>query len=149
MDQFTADYLANLTADLSAQVLNALGKRLRTALQGTEGEQALERAVRAGLAAMLAVASNRTREDYQLLEDIFTAFFSEPDVAQEIGGLLRGRELDREELHFLFAEAGFDEETLPGLDLDLGFDAFEKGFLLAVAQEPVLQDVAKVGNLQE
>ena len=149
MNQFTADYLANLTADLSAQVLNALGKRLRTALQGTEGEQALERAVRAGLAAMLAVASSRTREDYQLLEDIFTAFFSEPDVAQEIGGLLRGRELDREELHFLFAEAGFDEETLPGLDLDLGFDAFEEGFLLAVAQEPVLQDVAKVGNLQE
>ena len=36
MDPFTADYLANLTADLTAQVIAASGRRMREALSGSE-----------------------------------------------------------------------------------------------------------------
>jgi hypothetical protein len=41
MDPFTADYLANLTADLTALVLEGAGRRLGQALAGTEEQQAL------------------------------------------------------------------------------------------------------------
>jgi len=149
MDQFAADYLANLTAELTGHVIHASGKRLRVFLQGTEEEQALQRAIRAGIAAMLAVASHVSSEEMGLLEDIFRRFFEEEDVAREIADLLRGRKLDREEMRFLFAEAGFDEETLPGLDFGAGLDAFEAAFLLAVTAEPDLREILSTGQLLE
>ncbi len=149
MNQFTADYLANLTADLSVQVLNALGRRLRTALQGAEGEQALRRSVRAGLAAMLALASHVPAEEMDLLQDIFTQFFEEQEVAREIAGLLRGKPLDRYEMHYLFKEAGFDPETLPGIDFDAGLDAFRGAFLLAATEDLALQNTLSTANLLE
>lgn len=147
MDAFTADYLANLTADLTAQVLNAAARRLRQSWQGAEGEQALGRAVQAGVLALLATASAAQPEETALLAEIFSRFFSDEEVGKEVADLLRGRGLNQEELTFLFAEAGFDAETLPGLDLDQGLAAFEAAFVLAAAGEPLLQDTVATGQL--
>lgn len=50
MDPFTADYLANLTADLTAQVLTATTRRLRETISVTPKEQALAQCLQAGAA---------------------------------------------------------------------------------------------------
>jgi len=149
MDTFTSDYLANLTADLTAKVLEAIGRRLREAISGTEREQALHNCIQAGLVALLAKATARAPEHTDLLQDIFTSFFEDPLAALEISKLLRGRALDREALAELFEQAGYDAGTLPGLDLAAGLGAFEVAFVEAAVAEPALQGLLQTGNLVE
>jgi len=40
MNEFTADYLTNLTANLTAKVLDVAGRRLHETLSGTGEQQA-------------------------------------------------------------------------------------------------------------
>src|SRR3970282_1701100 len=98
MDQFTADYLANLTADLTAQILNAAGRKAREALSGTERQQAVGRCVQAGLIALLTTARAQTGDEAHLLSDIFHTFFTDPAVGGELSHLVRGSALDVTEL---------------------------------------------------
>ena len=147
MDPFTADYLANLAAGLTAQVIAAAGRRLRDAVAGSEAEQALRRSVQAGLVGLLATASAGEPEAADLLAEIFRAFFADPDVGREVAGLLRGNALDGQEMAYLFEQAGFEAETLPGLNLKQGMTAFEAAFLAAAVEEPALQGIVQVGQL--
>ncbi len=125
MNTFTADFLANLTADLSVKVLEAAGRRLRETLGGTEEQQALRRCVEAGIVTLIAEATASEPEQITLLRDIFGDFFDEPLVASELSKLLRGRSPDRDDLADLFEQAGYDADTLPGLDFAAGIAAFE------------------------
>ena len=147
MDPFTADYLANLAAGLTAQVVAAAGRRLRDAVAGSEAEQALRRCVQAGLVALLGTASADEPEATGLLAEIFAAYFRDPDVGREVAGLLRGNALDAQEMGFLFEQAGYDAATLPGLDLKHGLAAFEAAFLAAAVEEPALQGIVQAGQL--
>jgi formylglycine-generating enzyme required for sulfatase activity len=152
MDPFTADYLANLTADLTAQVVTAAGRRLREALAGTEEEQALRRCLQAGLVALLAQAIAAREAEHEpeardLLAEIFRDFLGDPDVGRELAALLRGNPPDVEELAYLFEAAGYEAETLPGLDFQQGMAAFEAAFLAAAIEEPALQGTIQTGQL--
>ncbi len=147
MTIFNADYLTNLAAELTAQLLPALGRRLQGVLTGPETTQAIERSVHKGIVALIAQASVAVPEHEALLADIFTAFFAQAEVAQEIARLLRGQEWDQDELLVLFAEAGYEAETLPGLELPLALDTFAGAFLVAVASEPTLQGTLQTHQL--
>jgi len=139
MDPFTASYLSSLTADLTSRVLGAAGRRLRDTVSGTEKEQALQRCFQAGLVALLAQATADEPEQTDLLADIFEVFLRDPDVDLELSMLLRGNPLDVEELNYLFAGAGYDPDTLPGLDFGQAMQAFEAAYLTTAADEPLLQ----------
>lgn len=147
MDVFTADYLANLTADLSAHLLAATGRRLREALSGTAQEQAVRRCVQAGAVALLSRAGREEPEARQLLAYIFRRFFRDEEVGRELAAVLRGNPLDLEELDYLFEQAGYDAETLPGLDFRQGIAAFEAAFLASAVEEPALQGTIQTGQL--
>ena len=149
MDGFTADYLANLTADLTGKVLEAAGRKLRVALSGTEEQQALHRCVEAGLVALIAEATVESPESISLLQDISTEFFEDPLTVLEISKLLRGRSPDRDELADLFKQAGYDTATLPGLRFAAGIAAFEAAFVEAAIAETVLQELVQTGHLVE
>ena len=149
MDGFAAEYLANLTADLTVRVVEATHRRMREALSGTEGEQAMRRCIQAGLVALLAKATVDAPEDAMLLQDIFTDFFKDPLVALEISKLLRGRSLDREGLAELFEQAGYDARTLPGLEFGAGLAAFEAAFAEAAVAEPALRGLIQTDHLME
>ena len=148
MGIFAADYLANLTADLTARVLEAAGHKIGEKVLGTEEEQAVRRCIDAGVWVLMARASGDEPEATEL-QSIFTAFFSDPGVAHELKKLLRGRSWDRAELTELFAKAGYDAKTLPGLKLEEGLNAFEAAFLAAAAGEPALQGVIQTGSMIE
>lgn len=115
---FTANYLAELTASLTAEILKGIGRKLRDAIAGTEKEQAIARSIRIGLAALLATASAGSKDGLDQLSNIFRKFFAEPDVGKELGALLRGHPLKRDELLYLFEHAGFDATTLPGVSFE-------------------------------
>ncbi len=149
MNGFGADYLANLTAELTAKVLEAAGRKLGGKLIGTEEEQAVRRCIDAGVFVLLAHASGAEPESTDLLQEIFTAFFADPVVISELKRLLRGRSWDREELRDLFAKAGYDIATLPELRFEEALDAFEAAFLAAAGGEPALQGVIQTGHLVE
>jgi hypothetical protein len=102
-------------ADLTAQLVAATGRRLREVLSGTEEEQAMKRCVQAGVVALLSRASSEEPEARSLLADIFGSFVRDEEVGRELAVLLRGNPLDTEELGYLFEQAGYDAETLPGL----------------------------------
>ena len=148
MNGFAADYLANLTADLTAKVLEAAGHKIGEKVLGTEEEQALRRCIDAGVWVLMAHASGDEPESTEL-QAIFTDFFADPGVAHELKRLLRGRSWDREELAELFAKAGYDAVTLPEIKFEEGLDAFEAALLAAAAAEPVLQGVIQTGHLVE
>ncbi len=147
MNTFTADFLANLTADLSVKVLEAAGRRLRETLGGTEEQQALHRCVEAGIVTLIAEAAASEPEQITLLRDIFGDFFAEPSVAYELSKLLRGRSPDRDDLADLFEQAGYDADTLPGLDFAAGIAAFETAFVQAAIAEPALRELVRTGHL--
>ncbi|MDY0020145.1 MAG: SUMF1/EgtB/PvdO family nonheme iron enzyme [Anaerolineae bacterium] len=149
MNGFGADYLANLTAELTAKVLDAAGRKVGEKLIGTEEMQAVRRCIDAGVFVLLAHASGAEPESTDLLQEIFTAFFEDPVVISELKRLLRGRSWDREELRDLFARAGYDAATLPELRFEEGLDAFEAAFLSAAGGEPALQGVIQTGHLIE
>jgi len=147
MTGFTASYLAELTASLTVQILNGIGRKLRETISGTEKEQAIERCLRIGLAALLATASAKSKDEVDLLSGIFRKFFGEPDVGKELGALLRGNQLNREELLYLFEHAGFEAKTLPGTNFEQALTAFEAAFLIAATDESELQGTIQTSQL--
>ena len=150
MNGFTAEYLANLTAALTERVLEAAGRRVQEVFSATEEDRALRRCIEAGIVALLTKASAEAPGETALLDDIFTDFFNDLFVAGELSKLLRGRSPDQQELRYRFEQAGYDVETLPGLDFESGMAAFEVAFVeTALLEESALHDPIKAGNLLE
>ncbi len=147
MGDFTTNYLAELTASLTAEILKGIGRKLRAAIIGTEKEQAIERCLRIGIAALLAASSTSSKDETDQLANIFRKFFAEPDVGKELGALLRGLPLNREELLYLFEHAGFEAKTLPGVRFEPALTAFETAFLIAATDERELQGTIQTNQL--
>ncbi len=147
MDQFTADYLIQLAAGLSANLVPALTSKLKTALAGDEQRQALDRALEAGVIGLVAAASGAEPHESDHLDGIFRRFFNAPAVGRELANILRGYPLDMDEMRHLFANAGYDAQTLPNLDFEVGMQAFQGAFLLAAIEEPDLEGIIKAHHL--
>lgn len=146
MDQFTADYLTNLAAGLSANLLPYIKGKMQQALQGSEQQHALTRALEVGLIALLAAATRAEPDEIDHLDTIFRTFFSKPAVARELANMLRGR-LNIKKLRQLFNDAGYDASTLPHLDFDVAIQAFQGAFLLAAIEEPELSPIIEAHQL--
>ena len=141
MNALTADFLTNLAAELSGILIPALARRLRDTWQGDASGRAIEACFAAGLTALALQASAATRDEEALLGDIFRDFFLDTAVHPQLLTLARGNEPDLDELAFLFAEAGYEEDTLPGLDFTQGMKAFSAAFLAHAVTEEALQGV--------
>lgn len=144
MDPFTAAYLANLTANLSALVIPKVARRFASAWSGDESSQAMERCLHIAILGMVSKASADVPEQQTLLADIFTAFFQDEELAVHLMRLVRSQPLDRAEMLHLFTEAGYDAQTLPGLRFVEALAAFEAAFVETIALEPALQTVIQV-----
>jgi len=144
MDAFTADYLSNLAAELSAPIIAKVARRMADKWQGDETGQALQRCVQAGILGMISLASQDEPEQTALLSDIFTYFFADADVAREVTRLVSVQRLSADELQEMFEAAGYDPETLPGLRFPEAVAAFEAAFLETAAAETALQPIIQV-----
>jgi hypothetical protein len=144
MDGFSAAYLANLLANLSAQIIPKAESRFREQWQGPPAVAALQRCLQDGILMMVSKASADVPEEEVLLEDIFSDFFAHAEVAIHLMSLLRLQPLNMDDLAYLFAEAGYDAATLPGLRFDEAMTAFEVAFLEQAALEPTLQPIIQV-----
>jgi formylglycine-generating enzyme required for sulfatase activity len=140
MDVFTSAYLANLAANLSALILPKAARRLQEQWQGEPSAAALQRCLEAGVLGMVSKASLDEPDQEHLLADIFSDFFQDRGVAQELTRLLQAHPLSAETLAELFEDAGYDAQTLPGLQFAETVAAFEAAFLEAAALEPLLRD---------
>ncbi len=98
MDPLTADFLSNLSAGLTGQVINGLGGALKRQIAGTPAELSLRRGLEAGVVAAVAQSTAQEPAESALLHDIFTDFFHDPLVGVQIARLLRGRSWDRAEI---------------------------------------------------
>lgn len=141
MNTLTADFLVNLAAELSAELIPALARRLRDTWQGDASARAIKACFATGLTALALQASAATPEEEALLTDIFRDFFHQPEVQTQLLTLARGNEPDIAELAFLFSESGYDATTLPGLDFAQGMKAFSAAFLAQAVAEDALQGV--------
>jgi hypothetical protein len=146
MDRFAADYLANLTADLTSKLLTALGQNLRESMIGSEEYQSLRHCIETGVGVLLEKVSNDGPETIELLQDIFTAFFADPSVIAQLRELLYGNPLDHKRLNELFEQAGYDTKTLPELKFEDALIEFEDAFMVAAINEPPLQELIKTGH---
>lgn len=150
MDPLTSSYIAELLASLSHSFIIAGGAILRDAVTGSPKEKAVNRCLRSGLTALLANADyNSETEQYHLLRDIFKDFFSREETAQELSLLLQGRRPALEKLRDLFDKAGYDAETLPGIDFNRAMLSFEAAFNSIAAQESELQGIIVAGGTYE
>ncbi|MBK8989786.1 MAG: SUMF1/EgtB/PvdO family nonheme iron enzyme [Chloroflexi bacterium] len=144
MDAFTADYLSNLAAELSAPIITKVARRMADKWPGDETARALQRCVQAGILGMVSRASQDEPEQTALLSDIFTDFFGQADVAKEVARLVSVQRLSVADLQELFEAAGYDPETLPGLRFPEAVAAFEAAFLETAAAETALQPIIQV-----
>lgn len=149
LETITSNYIASILTGLTVRFTAEASRKWRGVLKGSEGRQALERCLHAGVVALLASARNTTSIQKDQLEDIFTEFFNEQDTIKALAPLLRGNSLDHNELVEIFGDLGYDESTLPGLDFDQGITLFETAFLVAATHEPLLQPIIQTGQLLE
>lgn len=83
--------------------------------------------------------SQRDTEQQHLLADIFSDFFQNEELAIHLMRLVRLQPLEMDEMSHLFAEAGYDTQTLPGLRLVEAVVHFEAAFYEAATGNLPLQ----------
>ena len=149
MDPFSAAFLSGLASNLAKGVAGSLTGTLKRQVAGTPAHQALERSLYAGVVALAAQSTAAEKEQAQLLASIFEEFFHYQAVWVQLGGLLKDRPLDHDQLRDLFNDAGFDEATLPNLNFDAGLDAFAAAFVEVADGEPDLQGIVQIGQLRQ
>ncbi len=141
---FTEALIAQLTDTLAGTLVGASGRRLRRVLADPERERALERCCEAGIVALIRIAGSEGEVELAHLSDVIRTFFTSGEIADDLGRavapLLRGQPLDMGEMRELFADAGYDPETLPGFDFEGAFTAFAGGFAAAAVEQPALRD---------
>ena len=124
MDPFTTAYLSNLAANLSALVIPRVTRRFQATWLGTDSNQAIERCLHLAIIGMVSKASTDVPEQQHLLADIFSDFFQSEELVIHLMRLVRLQPLEMDEMSHLFAEAGYDAQTLPGLRLPETVAAF-------------------------
>lgn len=149
MDPFTSAYLANISGALTMGMISGAKKRIQKDLEKSETRQALQRCVYMGTIAAVTIAKTDTPEEEELLAEILERFFNDQETAGELNDLLLGKTPDREELRYLFEDAGYDDQSLPGVQFDVAMASFESGFITAALQEDTLQKFIQTGRLIE
>ncbi|RMH76872.1 MAG: hypothetical protein D6681_21240, partial [Calditrichaeota bacterium] len=139
--------VTSIAGNLAPRVIEASGRRLKKLLVGSEKEQAIKRCLEAGLTAMLNSVTWEDKEERNHVDTLFREFFKEEDVAPALAALIKGNELDREELRTIFEEVGYDPQTLPGIDFDRAVAAYEVGFIDQAVQEKELQGIIQTEQL--
>ncbi len=149
MEPFSAAFLSSLTAGLAQGVVSSLARATRQKIAGSPAQEALERSLHAGIVALAAQATTAQPGEEEDLAAIFEDFFHRPAVWVQVSGLLSARPLDRDPLREAFADAGYDEATLPDLDFDAGLDAFTAAFQIVADGEKELQGIIQIGQLRQ
>ena len=148
MEPFSAAFLSTLANKLAGNVASGLTGALKRQIAGTPAQQAMERSLHVALVALAAQATAAAPEQETLLPDIFEKFFHHPIVWLQLGGLLRDRPLDHDELRDLFVDAGYGAAKLPRLDFDAALDAFEAAFVEMADNQGELQGIIQTGQLR-
>ncbi len=154
MSPFTQAVIGGLTEALAGTLYDAVGRRLRRALEEPERKQALARCCEVGIKALIrASAEGREREEIEHLSDVISSFFTSEEIADDLGRalapLLRGQPLDMDEMRELFEDAGYDAETLPDFDFEGAFIAFSYGFSAAAVEHRALRGEIRTHLLLE
>jgi formylglycine-generating enzyme required for sulfatase activity/energy-coupling factor transporter ATP-binding protein EcfA2 len=149
MEPFTMAFVSGAAATLAANLISSAGRKVRTALSGSDKEQALRRCIEKGMIEFLAMATEKAPEKVDAVEDLLKDFFEDRDTAVDLAPVLRGQGVHAEDLaEALCKEANLDRH-LPDFDVWEGFLAFETAFLLAAEEEPILQPVIQGNRLRE
>ena len=120
MGAIATSLLTGLGAALSANLLTAIGRRMRDALTTPERTKAFQRCVGTGVDAMLLTCVEGSQIEVDHIRGVLEAFFADEDVAAELAVLLRGGMPDAQELAYLFEGKGGDAETLAGMAFAIG-----------------------------
>ncbi len=145
MEPFSAAFLKTLGAEFARGTIG----RLKQQVVGTPAQKALERCLQVGLIALVAQATAAEPEAEVELASLFDKFFHDPDVWTETARLVQDKPFDHERLLESFTEAGYDPETLPGLDFDRALDAFAAAYVNAVEWQPELQGVVQTARSRQ
>ena len=145
MEPFSAAFLKTLGAEFARGTIG----RLRQQVAGTPAQKALEHCLQVGLIALVSQATAAEPEAEVELASLFDKFFHDPDVWTETARLVQDKPFDHERLLESFTEAGYDPETLPGLDFDRALDAFAAAYVNAVEWQPELQGVVQTARSRQ
>ncbi|MBU2551512.1 MAG: SUMF1/EgtB/PvdO family nonheme iron enzyme [Proteobacteria bacterium] len=141
MGPFTASFLSGITSNLTTQIVNAVGKKIGESLGLSEKKKALDRCVQSAAAALIVMSRSEVPGENELLGDIFEQFSQDPAVGGELAKLLKGGKPNIDDLRYCFADAGYDENTLPGMKFEQAMQAFMAAFFWAATEEPELQGI--------
>ena len=149
MEPFTMAFVSGAAATLAANLVTSAGRKVRTALSGSDKEQAVQRCIEKGMIEFLAMATEKTPEKVDAVEDLLGDFFEDRETALELAPMLRGREVHAEDMAEALCKDAHLDRHLPDFDVREGFLAFETAFLLAAEEEPLLQPVIQGKRLRE
>jgi formylglycine-generating enzyme required for sulfatase activity len=149
MEPFTMAFVSGAAATLAANLISSAGRKVRTALSGSDKEQALRRCVEKGMIEFLAMATEKAPEKVDAVGDLLKGFFEDRDTALDLAPILRGQRVHAEDLAEALCKDAHLDRHLPDFDVREGFLAFETAFLLAAEEEPLLQPVIQGNRLRE
>ncbi len=135
------DFLLNLAANLTCDLLKAAATRLRDAAFGDAQQQALQRACQRAFEAMFGqIVANLDPAMQTHLGDLLGQFVASKEVANRLLDLaLTGQPLPMAELRRRFEGLGFDPTTLP-VDFDAAMTAFVEALAQALRDEAMEPD---------
>lgn len=112
-DPFINSVVSGTLSGLAANFIPAAGRRLKETFSD-KGKNAMERCLKNGLIAIAAAARDCSEAEKELLKDIFRNFFHNPSVNTQLIKLTIGKQPERDELYFLFEDAGYVRDNCPG-----------------------------------
>jgi formylglycine-generating enzyme required for sulfatase activity len=154
---FSPESLAQLTNNLADRAGGASGPRLQELIRGTETRDALSRAFEAAVVALVAeVVASVPGQSVGLLSAL-EQVLADPGIGPELGSLLKGNPLSREDFAFLIERAVAPADIPDEFDIDRTLTGFEAAFRAAAAREvtlvpivtmkPVLDSASTAGSI--
>lgn len=129
---------------LTAGVIQTSGKKLRDVLKTPDKEKAVERCAQAGLEALLEDGTPEDEDTRRHVASVMEEFFDYKLTRWTVLNLLKGRDVEAEELVELF-DTECEPAQLPDFDPDKGFAAFVEALELQLDDEPDLREALRTG----
>lgn len=147
MTSFIQNFLPSFAANLAAMMIQVSGSGISQRFAKPGLQQAVKRCVEHSITILISTSDDLSPETDHILTDCFQDYFSSRAVIRELSKILRGKEPELEELIWLFEEAGYNEENLPGLNFTKGIQAFIAAFMTSAALEPELNSIIQAEQL--
>lgn len=141
--------VASIYAGLAKDFIRFSVRSVRKKFEWPEKEQAIDRCLKEGCDALVAVLEKVDKKEQKRLGKLLKTFFDDTDTVKELTVLLSGKRLNRDALGDIFEDIAGEDGNVPGFNLFEAVDHFEAAFMNRAEQEQELLGILTFGEMRK